>query len=95
MPPNLRSETMLRILAAAASGLADYRELIASARGEYRVALRRVDELRAEAEDPIRALLVESASLQLDADLRWLDVAEQELRNFRPTAHKTSKESRR
>jgi DNA-binding PadR family transcriptional regulator len=83
-PPNLRSETMLRILAAAASGLADYQELIASARKEYRLALRRVDELRAEAEDPIRSLLVESASLQLDADLRWLDVAEQELRSFRP-----------
>jgi DNA-binding PadR family transcriptional regulator len=94
-PPNLRSETMLRILAAAASGLADYRELIAAARSEYRVALRRVDELRAEAEDPIRSLLVESASLQLDADLRWLDVAEQELRNFRPASTKTAKESRR
>ena len=91
----LRSETMLRILAAAASGLADYRELISAARNEYRLALRRVDELRAEAEDPIRSLLVESASLQLDADLRWLDVAEQELRNFQSPLPKNSKGVRR
>jgi DNA-binding PadR family transcriptional regulator len=92
-PPNLRSETMLRILAAAASGLADHQALIVAARKEYRLALRRVDELRAEAEDPIRALLVESASLQLDADLRWLDVAEQELRNLRPRTNSTASTS--
>jgi DNA-binding PadR family transcriptional regulator len=79
-PPNLRSETMLRILAAAASGLVDYRVLITDARKEYRSALRRVDELRDAAEDTIRTLLVESASLQLEADLRWLDLAEVQLK---------------
>lgn len=78
-PPNLRSETMLRILAAAASGLADHRVLITQARKEYLDALRRVDELRDAAEDPIRSLLVESASLQLEADLKWLDAAETQL----------------
>ncbi len=92
--PNLRSETMLRILAAAASGLADYRELITVARREYRLALRRVDELRAEAEDPIRSLLVESASLQLEADLKWLDIAEQELRAVRRSPRTAASASR-
>ncbi len=82
-PPNLRSETMLRILAAAASGLADHQVMIATARREYLDALRRVDELRDAAEDPIRSLLVESASLQLEADLKWLDVASVELGPFR------------
>jgi DNA-binding PadR family transcriptional regulator len=83
-PPNLRSETMLRILAAAASGLVDHRVLIADARKEYRTALRRVDELRDAAEDAIRSLLVESASLQLEADLQWLDLAESQLRTHQP-----------
>ena len=84
-PPNLRSETMLRILAAAISGITDHRVLIASARKEYRAALRRVEELRDAAEDPIRTLLVESASLQLDADLKWLDLADLHLAHYRPT----------
>lgn len=83
-PPNLRSETMLRILAAAISGIADHRVLIASARKEYRAALRRVEELRDAAEDPIRTLLVESASLQLDADLKWLDLADLHLAHYLP-----------
>jgi DNA-binding PadR family transcriptional regulator len=84
-PPNLRSETMLRILAAAISGIADHRLLITSARKEYRAALRRVEELRDAAEDPIRTLLVESASLQLDADLKWLDLADLHLAHYLPT----------
>jgi DNA-binding PadR family transcriptional regulator len=83
-PPNLRSETMLRILAAAISGIADHRVLITSARKEYRAALRRVEELRDAAEDPIRTLLVESASLQLDADLKWLDLADLHLAHYLP-----------
>jgi DNA-binding PadR family transcriptional regulator len=88
-PPNVRSETMLRILAAAASGLVDHRALIHSAQAEYRGALRRVEELREQADDPIRSLLVESASLQLDADLRWLEIAESQLRSFVPAAGST------
>ncbi len=91
MPPNLRSETMLRILAAAASGLADHKAMIIAARKEYRQALRRVDELRDEAEEPIRALLVESASLQLEADLKWLDLAEQQLTPPRRPSAKAKK----
>lgn len=83
-PPNVRSETMLRILAAAASGLVDHRSLIREAQHEYRTALRRVEELRDRADDTIRSLLVESASLQLDADLRWLEMADQQLRSFVP-----------
>lgn len=82
-PPNLRSETMLRILAAAVSGIGDYRVLLNGARAEYRLALGRVEELRDEADDPIRVLLVESASLQLEADLRWLDIADEQLATLR------------
>jgi DNA-binding PadR family transcriptional regulator len=85
-PPNVRSETMLRILAAAASGLMDHRVLIRNAQTEYRTALRRVEELRDAATDPIRSLLVESASLQLDADLRWLELAGETLREMRPAS---------
>jgi DNA-binding PadR family transcriptional regulator len=79
-PPNLRSETMLRILAAAASGIVDHRPLVAAARKEYLAALGRVEELRLEASDTIRSLLVESASLQLEADLKWLELADEKLR---------------
>lgn len=92
-PPNLRSETMLRILAAAISGIVDHRTLITSARKEYRAALRRVEELRDAAEDPVRTLLVESASLQLDADLKWLDLADLHLAHYLPNTSREAKSS--
>jgi DNA-binding PadR family transcriptional regulator len=78
-PPTVRSETMMRILAAAVSGFADHKVLIRDAKRAYRSALASLEELRA-VEDPVRSLLVESAALQIEADLTWLDLADQRLK---------------
>src|SRR5262245_34046926 len=70
-------EFHLKLVAAAATGLADPAALVDSQRLELLRRLRELQELaRAEPEDGPGALLIEGAALRLQADVRWLEACE-------------------
>ena len=71
-------EFHLKLVAAAATGLADPVTLIDSQRLELLRELRQLQELALrEPPDADGALLLEGASLRLQADIRWLEVCQQ------------------
>jgi len=73
-------EFHLKLVAAAATGLADPVGLIDSQRLELLRELRQLHELaRREPHGSDGALLLEGASLRLQADIRWLEVCERRL----------------
>jgi DNA-binding PadR family transcriptional regulator len=76
--PRLRDEFFMKLVLARDSGVADPRRLIEGQRREYLQALR---DLAAVAPDGnhVASLLVEGASLHLEADLKWLDLCEAKL----------------
>jgi DNA-binding PadR family transcriptional regulator len=76
--PRVRDEFFMKLVLAREAGVADPRRLIERQRREYLQALR---DLAAVAPDGnvAASLLVEGASLHLEADLEWLDLCEQRL----------------
>jgi DNA-binding PadR family transcriptional regulator len=80
--PKLRDDFFMKLVLAAGTGLADPQELIDRRRRSLLQALRDLDGHRSrlpDAANPAGELLVEGASLHLEADLRWLDLCEQRL----------------
>jgi DNA-binding PadR family transcriptional regulator len=77
-PSRLRDEFFMKLVLTGLSGIADPRVLIERQRREYLLALRALGEEPRDG-DRVTDLLVEGASLHLEADLRWLDLCEQRL----------------
>jgi DNA-binding PadR family transcriptional regulator len=76
----LKDDFFIKLVLARAAGIADPLELIDRQRGAYLQALRELDDVAAQANgDVTAALLVEGAALHLEADLKWLDLCEQQL----------------
>lgn len=70
-------EFHLKLVAAAATGLADPAAIVDAQRLELLRRLRDLQELgRAEPDDGPGALLIEGAALRLQADVRWLEACE-------------------
>ena len=59
-------------------------------RVRYSRALREVSDFGAAAEDRVTALLAEGAALHLQADLRWLDLFEEQLAAEEPSSERLS-----
>jgi DNA-binding PadR family transcriptional regulator len=76
--PRLRDEFFMKLVLAREAGVADPRLLIERQRREYLQALR---DLAAVAPNGnhVASLLLEGAALHLEADLKWLDLCEQQL----------------
>ena len=76
-PKVAQTEFHLKLVAAAATGLADPVTLIDAQRRELLRRLRDVQRLLDAAADPDSALLLEGTALRLQADIRWLEACEQ------------------
>lgn len=74
----LKDEFFMKLVLAAAAGIADPRALIERQRREYLQALRDLAAAPSNG-NPVAALLAEGAALHVEADLRWLDLCEQRL----------------
>jgi DNA-binding PadR family transcriptional regulator len=76
-PKGAPTEFHLKLVAAAATGLADPVALVEAQRLEL---LRRLSDVQAavlaEPEDSVGALVMEGAALRLQADIRWLEICE-------------------
>jgi DNA-binding PadR family transcriptional regulator len=80
--PRLRNELYLKVLLAGATGLGDLLRLIDRQRRARTQTLRdmhRMATTRGDGESRLSRLLIEGAALQLEAELKWLDMCEQEL----------------
>src|SRR3954447_18490752 len=76
----LKDDFFIKLVLARAAGIADPFELIARQRAAYLQALRELDDVAANANgDATAALLIEGAALHLEADLKWLDLCEQQM----------------
>jgi DNA-binding PadR family transcriptional regulator len=76
--PRLRDDFVTRVLLAGATGMADPIELIAEQRTLYMRAIRQLTGTEFEAgQEVLSGLLVEGATLHLEADLKWLDRCEE------------------
>ncbi len=83
-PPPVKSDMVLRLLAARLTGIVEPAELIAAQRERLLRALRELDEfargLEAGGDDgPVPHLLTEGSALHVDAELRWLERCEERL----------------
>lgn len=80
--PRVRDDFVLKLVLAGLAGLADPQELIERQRSEYLQALRELDTLsrRLDGQASLaERLVIEGASLHLEADLKWLDHAEEQI----------------
>jgi len=76
--PRLRDDFVTRVLLAGATGMADPLGLINEQRTLYLRAIRQLSEVPFEAgREVLSGLLVEGATLHLEADLKWLDRCEE------------------
>lgn len=78
----VKDEFFIKLILAAKTGLADPRTLVERQRREYLQALRDLNNLASRGDgklDAAGALLVEGATLHLEADLKWLDRCEERL----------------
>ena len=75
----IKDEFFLKLVLASLIEAGDPVALIDEQRVRYLRSLREVTDLGAAAEDRVTALLAEGAALHLQADLRWLDLFEQQL----------------
>lgn len=83
-PIRLRDELFLKVLARSIIHDGDARELIARQRRNNLTALAELSRLRDDASvHPATALLLEGAALRAEADLKWLDLCEQRLKELR------------
>ncbi|MGH2632205.1 MAG: PadR family transcriptional regulator [Tepidiformaceae bacterium] len=79
--PRLRDDFVTRVLLAGATGMADPLDLINEQRAFYLRAIRQLTEAPFEAaREVLSGLLVEGATLHLEADLKWLDRCEELIR---------------
>jgi DNA-binding PadR family transcriptional regulator len=76
--PRLRDEFFMKLVLAHETGVADPRRLIERQRREYLQSLRDLAALTPNG-NHVSSLLVEGASLHLEASLKWLDLCEQRL----------------
>ena len=77
----LRDEFFMKLVLASEGGLADPAALIATQRAAYLQSLRDLDRLAAQANGGTAgSLLVEGAALHLEADLKWLALCEERLK---------------
>jgi hypothetical protein len=98
----IKNELVVKLVAAQLSGLADLRAMLARQRRQYLQALRALDELAAASPGPdgegqsegedddqrMLRLLIAGAALHVQADLKWLDLCEEQLprpKKTRPT----------
>jgi DNA-binding PadR family transcriptional regulator len=101
--PAVKSDFVLKLVAARMVG-EDPAPILARQRHRYLQSLRDLDALvpadtdttngDGDGHDGVRALLVEGAALHLDAELRWLDLCEQRLRDVAPAARGNEGNSR-
>lgn len=76
----LKDEFFTKLVLAGYTGVGDPMQLIEQQRASYLQSLRDLNELAiANGHDSTTRLLIEGASLHLQADLRWLDLCEQQL----------------
>jgi DNA-binding PadR family transcriptional regulator len=81
----LKDEFFQKLMLVSSLKLADPLALLDRQRAEYLRALRAVQELALAADGDLASeLLLEGASLHLQADLTWLDTCEQRIREERP-----------
>lgn len=84
-PVRLREELFLRIAVRSLSDPAAAAQAIRAQRSEHLATLARVSDAGTDPElHPATSLLLEGAMLRLEADLRWLDVAEDRLKGWTP-----------
>ncbi len=77
----LKDDFFQKLMLVASLGIADPLELLDRQRAEYLRSLREVQRLASEAAGDLPSeLLAEGASLHLQADLKWLDLCEQRIR---------------
>lgn len=74
----LKDEFFMKLVLAGAAGVASPRTLIDRQRREYLQALRDLGGASPNG-NPVASLLAEGASLHLEADLKWLDLCEEQL----------------
>lgn len=80
----LKDEFFVKLVVATSAGLAAPEALIDAQRAEYRQSLRDLDARLADGvTGPTAELMVEGAALHLKADLEWLDLIEDRLRDGR------------
>lgn len=80
--PKLRDELYLKVLLAASTGFGEPSKLIERQRRAHLQTLRDLHRLatnRGDGSSKLSRLLIEAAALQLEAELKWLDLCEQEL----------------
>ncbi len=84
-PIRLRDDFFLKIVVRSRLSDGDIRSLVTRQRRHHLAALADVSRLRAEPGlDPRTALLLDGAALRADADLKWLDLCEERLKELRP-----------
>jgi DNA-binding PadR family transcriptional regulator len=82
----LKDEFFMKLVLVAGAGLAEPRKLLEVQRREYFQSLRDLDGLlQTQAKSTTTELLVEGAILHLRADLEWLDMIEQRIREVQFT----------
>ncbi|MBM3959779.1 MAG: helix-turn-helix transcriptional regulator [SAR202 cluster bacterium] len=84
--PRLRAELYLKVLLAASNGFGESSKLIDRQRRAHLQVLRDLHRLatnRGDGSSKLNRLLIEGAALQLEAELKWLDLCEQELTEVR------------
>jgi DNA-binding PadR family transcriptional regulator len=81
--PRVRDEFFMKLILARLAGLADPLELIESQRQAFLQELRDLNDLALD-ESPkniTTQLLIEGAALHVQADMKWLDLCEERMRN--------------
>jgi DNA-binding PadR family transcriptional regulator len=80
--PRVRDEFFMKLVLASLAGVTDPQDLLDRQRLVFLQELRDLNDLalRAEPEERVTRLLVEGATLHLQADLKWLDLCEEALR---------------
>jgi DNA-binding PadR family transcriptional regulator len=81
--PRVRDEFFMKLVLAELAGLADPLELIEKQRQAFLQELRDLNDLSAneDPKDSTTQLLIEGAALHVQADLKWLDLCEDQARN--------------
>ena len=74
----LKDEFFLKLVLASRMEAADPIALIDEQRIRYLEALRDLRDLQVTTDDPVSALLAEGAELHVEADLKWLDLFEEQ-----------------
>lgn len=80
--PRVRDEFFMKLVLAEMAGLADPLQLLERQRQALLQELRDLNSLAVKhAAEPVTPLLIEGTSLHVEADLKWLDLCEERMRN--------------